>query len=332
MELALIGLQKSGKTTVFNALTGGHAQTSAFAGGKLEPNVAMVNVPDPRVEKLSEIYTPKKTTHATVKYIDVAGLSREGSAEHKGVPEALLQFVSKADALIAVLRGYEDPVHGAPAPGSDVEGVHLEMIFSDLAKVFAQDSFQGPGPYVLTLIILSILLSFAIFLVLLRYLPLLAGYHAAEHQTISAIEAGEALTLDAVARMLDAGNAAALLTGMDVVVDALDTIGDRLLLGLTARQLAIPLVHAAIAGFTGQVATVLPGDPGLEQIYHQGAGPSRGIETVLGNPAATPAVAAALQAQEVVKLLTGVGEPLSRKLLYFDTEYNIFETLTLGPG
>ncbi len=151
---------------------------------------------------------------------------------------------------------------------------------------------------------------------------------AAAAARVAAINAD--VTADAVPRMLDAGNAAALLTGMDVVVDALDTIGDRLLLGRTARQLAIPLVHAAIAGFTGQVATVLPGDPGLEQIYHQGAGPSRGIETVLGNPAATPAIAAALQAQEVVKLLTGVGEPLSRKLLYFDTEYNIFETLTLG--
>jgi len=76
-----------------------------------------------------------------------------------------------------------------------------QPFFIDLAKVFAQESFQGPGPYVLTLVILSIFLSFAIFLVLLRYLPLLAGYHAAEHQTISAIEAGEALTPDAVARM-----------------------------------------------------------------------------------------------------------------------------------
>lgn len=76
-----------------------------------------------------------------------------------------------------------------------------QPFFSDLAKVFAQEAFQGPGPYVLTLIIVSIFLSFAIFLLLLRFLPLLAGYHAAEHQTISAIEAGEALTPEAVARM-----------------------------------------------------------------------------------------------------------------------------------
>ncbi len=135
MELALIGLAKSGKTTVFNALTGGKAQTSAFAGGKLEPNVAVVKVPDPRVDKLAEIYQPKKVTHASVKYVDVAGLSRDDAAPQKGVPEALLQYVSRADALIAVIRGFDDSIHGAPHIAHDVETVHLELIFSDLAKV-----------------------------------------------------------------------------------------------------------------------------------------------------------------------------------------------------
>ncbi|MGI8907317.1 MAG: redox-regulated ATPase YchF [Candidatus Sumerlaeaceae bacterium] len=135
MELALVGLQKSGKTTVFNALTGGKAETSAFAGGKLEPNVAVVKVPDPRVDKLAEIYTPKKITYATVKYVDVAGMQKETGDEHKGVPEALLQFVSKADALIAVVRGFDDQVQGAPNPASDAEAIHLELVFSDLAKV-----------------------------------------------------------------------------------------------------------------------------------------------------------------------------------------------------
>ncbi|MHB0937018.1 MAG: DUF1385 domain-containing protein [Armatimonadota bacterium] len=76
-----------------------------------------------------------------------------------------------------------------------------QPLFVDLARIFGQQSFQGSGPYVLTLIILSIALSFTLFLLLLRYLPLLAGYHAAEHQTISAIEEGEPLTPDAVARM-----------------------------------------------------------------------------------------------------------------------------------
>lgn len=73
--------------------------------------------------------------------------------------------------------------------------------FIDLAKVFGQEAFQGSRPYVLTLIALSIFLSFGLFLLLLRYMPLLTGYHAAEHQTIGAIEEGEPLTPDAVSRM-----------------------------------------------------------------------------------------------------------------------------------
>lgn len=135
MELALIGMQKSGKTTVFNALTGGNAQTSAFAGGKLEPNIAVVKVPDARVDRMSEIYQPKKTIHATVKYVDVAGMAKDDAQEHKGLPESILQYVAKTDALIAVVRGFDDAVHGAPNPSQDVDSIHLELIFSDLAKV-----------------------------------------------------------------------------------------------------------------------------------------------------------------------------------------------------
>ena len=133
MEIALLGLPKSGKTTIFNALTGSTAATSAFASGKAEPNIAIVKVPDERVGKLSEMYTPKKTTYATVKYVDVAGIGGDES-EH-GVPEALLQHVGKSDALIAVVRGFSDDMQGAPNPVSDAESIHMEMVFSDMAKV-----------------------------------------------------------------------------------------------------------------------------------------------------------------------------------------------------
>ena len=133
----------------------------------------------------------------------------------------------------------------------------------------------------------------------------------------------------AVPAMLNEENGIELLSGMDVIVDALDSINCRLLLCRKARELKIPMVHAAIAGMTGQVGTILPAGPGLEKIYATAGGSDKGIETVLGNPSATPALAAALQAQEVVKLLTGIGEPISNKLLYFDTELNIYELLSL---
>jgi molybdopterin-synthase adenylyltransferase len=133
----------------------------------------------------------------------------------------------------------------------------------------------------------------------------------------------------AVPAMFNEDNAVELLSGMDVVVDALDSIYCRLLLCRTVQKLKTPLVHAAIAGFTGQVGTILPTGPGLEKIYKTTGGSDKGIETVLGNPAATPALAAAIQAQEVVKLVTGIGETINRKLLYFDTELNIYELLNL---
>ena len=135
---------------------------------------------------------------------------------------------------------------------------------------------------------------------------------------------------EAESMMLDEMNAELLVAGVDVIVDCLDNFPARLLVARTARKLGIPLVHAAIAGFTGQVTTIMTGDKGLESIYKVAPGVDRGIETVLGNPAATPALAAAFQVQEIVKVLTGVGEPLRNKLLYFDTEVNIFELINLA--
>lgn len=132
---------------------------------------------------------------------------------------------------------------------------------------------------------------------------------------------------EAVPVMLDESNAHTLLEGMDVAVDALDTLDARRLLGFAARQLKMPLVHGAIAGFAGLVTTLMPDGPGVEKLYGAMRG-NRGIETMLGNPAATPALTAAVQAQEVVKLVTGTGQPLVNRLLHFDTEVNTFKIIT----
>ncbi len=135
--------------------------------------------------------------------------------------------------------------------------------------------------------------------------------------------------VEAHAQMLDVTNARGLLDGMDVIVDALDSINSRLMLMRIAQELQIPLVHAAIAGFTGQVSTILPTDHGLPNLFKRQTESDHGIEASLGNPATTPAVAAALQAQEVIKLITGVGQPLFGQLLYFDLEFNLFEKIQL---
>lgn len=142
-------------------------------------------------------------------------------------------------------------------------------------------------------------------------------------------EVNSDVSVDAVPVMFDEENAVELLSGMDVVVDALDSIQGRLLLCRMTQKLKIPLVHAAIAGLSGQVKTVLPTGSGLEKIYGAPGGVDRGIEAVLGNPAATPALAAAIQVQEVVKLLTGIGKALTSEMLYFDAELNIYELLIM---
>ena len=137
----------------------------------------------------------------------------------------------------------------------------------------------------------------------------------------------------AVPELLTSTNGSRWLAGSDVIVDALDSLNSRRILFQAAQTLAIPVVHGAIAGFTGQVATVFPGDAETSDLLFRQTGSDAGIETRLGNPAATPALAAALQAQETVKLITGIGQTLSGRLLYFDLEYNLFEIIDMtGRG
>jgi len=117
-------------------------------------------------------------------------------------------------------------------------------------------------------------------------------------------------------------NAAHLLAGSQVAVDALDNVADRLLLQETAAHLQIPLVHGAVAGFEGQVMTILPGDQGLYTLYGQAKSddPKARPEAILGVPAPTPALVATLQTMEVLKLLLGRGRILRHRLMHVDLE------------
>jgi hypothetical protein len=138
MKIAIIGLPNSGKTTVFNALTRGTVETTAYASGQLEPNLATVKVPDARLAVLARMFNPKKVTPADVQYVDVGGLSG-GAREQGGLPPALLNYIGGADALLHVARAFASDSVPHPA-GSvdlarDVGEVELELIFSDLAIV-----------------------------------------------------------------------------------------------------------------------------------------------------------------------------------------------------
>ena len=134
MQVTIVGLPGSGKTTVYNALTGGHAETGGFSGGRAAPNVSVVKVPDERVERLSALFVPKKTTYADVTYVDVAipaGAAREGTVN----PDVLAQ-VRNADALVHVARAFDDPTAPTPAdPWRDVEDLDLEFTVADLGVI-----------------------------------------------------------------------------------------------------------------------------------------------------------------------------------------------------
>ncbi len=137
MKIAIIGLANSGKTTVFNALTRGTAETAAYSSGQMEPNLATVKVPDERLAVLAQMFKPRKVTYADVQYVDVAGIA--GGKPAGGLPPALLNYLGSADALLHVVRAFEDPgvphPEGAVDPRRDVQSVDLELAFSDLAII-----------------------------------------------------------------------------------------------------------------------------------------------------------------------------------------------------
>lgn len=135
MKLGIIGLPNSGKTTIFNALTGQDIETTAYTEQLSdEAHVGMVSIPDARVDKLMEIYQPKKTTHADVLCADITGFARGISAE-KG-KTALANLVWDADAVIHVVRAFADEsvMHpdGPVNPAGDVAALELELVFNDL--------------------------------------------------------------------------------------------------------------------------------------------------------------------------------------------------------
>ncbi len=120
-------------------------------------------------------------------------------------------------------------------------------------------------------------------------------------------------------------NALDIVRGHDLVIDALDSIETRFVLQKAASELGIPMIYGAIAGWYGQVSTIMPGDDFLNKIYRNHEG--KGHEAELGNPSFSPALVASLEVSEAVKVLIGRGELLNGKLLLIDLFNNDFEVV-----
>ena len=129
MKIGLVGFAGSGKTTVFNTMTG--LAVPVGYGGELR--LGTVRVPDARIDTLSKIFSPKKTTYAEISFSDIPG---EHGAEKKGLSTKALQQIREQDALCLVLRDFDNPaVEGDADPLRDLDAFHLECVFADLAPI-----------------------------------------------------------------------------------------------------------------------------------------------------------------------------------------------------
>jgi GTP-binding protein YchF len=138
MKLGMVGLPNAGKSTLFNALTGGEAAAGNYPFSTVDKNVGIVTVADDRLAVLQEIFGAKKATPATIEFVDVAGLVR-GSSDGGGLGNKFLSHIREMDGLVHVVRCFEDEniphVDGNTDPVRDMETIRLELIFADMETV-----------------------------------------------------------------------------------------------------------------------------------------------------------------------------------------------------
>jgi ribosome-binding ATPase YchF (GTP1/OBG family) len=138
VQIAIVGLARSGKTTVFNTLTRGTAETGGFGG--MTVNVGVVKVPDERLTKLTELFKPKKEIAADVTYVDLpAPPTSADGIEPAEIPADQLARLRTADELLHVVRAFDDPSvphpDGSVDPWRDIERLDLEFVLADLSQV-----------------------------------------------------------------------------------------------------------------------------------------------------------------------------------------------------
>lgn len=151
MEIGIVGLPKSGKTTIFNAVTRGAAQVAAYGGLQTRPNIGVAKVPDSRLDVLEAMFKPRRKTYAEVTYFDIPA-APEGLGKTSGISGEFLNQLQRADALLVVVRAFEDAsvphVNDSVNPVRDLEAMLYELAFADmeiLERRMARlaDSFKG---------------------------------------------------------------------------------------------------------------------------------------------------------------------------------------------
>ena len=138
MKLGIVGLPNVGKSTLFNAITNAGAESANYPFCTIDPNVGMVAVPDYRLDKLSEMYHPKKTTPAVIEFVDIAGLVK-GASKGEGLGNKFLSNIRMTDAIVHVVRCFDDDnvihVEGSTDPLRDMDTIDLELVMADLEMV-----------------------------------------------------------------------------------------------------------------------------------------------------------------------------------------------------
>ena len=137
MRVGIVGIPNAGKSSLFNALTAAGAETAGYPFTTVEPNVAVVPVPDERLERVAETVGAARVVHETIEFRDIAGLVR-GAHRGEGLGNRFLSHVREVDAVVHLVRAHDDPQvphpDGSPDPARDLDAVEAELLYADLEQ------------------------------------------------------------------------------------------------------------------------------------------------------------------------------------------------------